>query len=161
MGPQEKVQHYIKVLESHTQDDLDEIVSRLACDYIESEDAELLIAFVPMAFAHEVLSPLGVALPSDFLAQDFDTGVSARGRLTDEPVFVAAKAMANEMLANDLTRQMALEIADLSAEMSVARKLSSNGGSMRDVVLTEPVLTRVPVEYVKRKARGLRWKFWA
>lgn len=74
---------------------------------------------------------------------------------------MAAKAMASEMLANDLTRQTALKIADLSAEMNVTRELGSNGGSIKDIVLTEPVLLRVPVEYVKRKARGLRWKFWA
>jgi hypothetical protein len=157
--PQEKVQRYINIIGSHPQCDIDEIVDLLACEAIGTEDGECLIAFVPMAFAHEILAPLGVGLPSAFLVKDWDTGASARGRLNEEPIFVAAKAMAGEMLATSQTKQRALDIAALSAEMSVARELGQDG-SMEGIVLTETVLARLPIEHIKRQAIGFRWRFW-
>lgn len=160
MTPTEKVQRYIDIAESSAQVDLDELVDLLVGDAIDMEDAECLIAFVPMAFAHAILAPLGVGLPSGFLVRDFDTGASACGQLNEEPIFMAAKAVAGEMLSASQTKQRALDIAACSAEMNVASELSQPGGSMKDIVLTEPLLTRLPVEHVKRKATGLRWKFW-
>ncbi len=160
MTPQKKVEHYIKIAEGHPQGDLDELVDLLAHDAIDAEDAECLIAFVPTAFAHEILAPLGVGLPSEFLLRDFDTGASARGCLNKEPIFVAAKTLAGEMLISSQTRSRAISIAEFSAEMSAARELSQDGGNMKDVVLTEPVLCRVPVEHLKQKNTGFRWKFW-
>jgi hypothetical protein len=125
--PQEKVQRYISIIGNHPPCDLDELVDLLACDAIDTEDGECLIAFVPMAFAHEILAPLGVGLPSAFLVKDWDTGASVRGRLNEEPIFVVAKALAGEMLTTSQTRQAALDIAAISAEMKVAHELSQDG----------------------------------
>lgn len=159
MTPREKVTRYIELAEIHQQVDLDELVNLLTCDAIDAEDAECLIAFVPMAFAREILTPLGVGLPTDYLVRNFDTGTSVRGRLDAEPIFVAAKVMAGEMLAAGHTNQRALDIAAFSAEMSVVRELSLDDSSMKDVVLTEPVLARLPVTHIKQKFAGFRWKF--
>jgi hypothetical protein len=160
LTPYEKVQRDIEFTARYQQAELDELVDRLVCNTVDEEDAECLIAFVPMAFAHEILAPLGVGLPSHFLIKDFDTGASARGRLNEEPIFMAARSMAGEMLIVPHTKQKAWDIAAFSAEMSVARELSQHDGSMKDIVLTEALLTRVPVGHLKRTRLGLRWRFW-
>jgi len=141
--------------------EVNDLVDALRCETIDEEEAECLIAFVPMAFAHAVLSPSGVGLPSEFIVRDFDTGESARGRLDEEPIFLAARTMADAMLnAGPSSSDHARGIAATSAEMNVANQLSQEGGGMEGIVLTEALLMRVPVEHVKRRTTRRRWKFW-
>ena len=161
MTPMEKVERYVRIAHSGLPGDLDELAERLKCDGINADDAECLIAFVPMAFAHEMLKPLGVKLPGEYDVKDFHTGASARGRLKDEPLFVAAKTLAHEMLNSNATRQSrAAEVAAVSAEMATVLELSPDNAGLRDVVLTEPLLTRLSVSHVKQTGSGSRWKFW-
>jgi hypothetical protein len=159
--PQGKVERYIGTIERHPQAELDDLVDALRCEAIDEEEAECLVAFVPMAFAHAVLAPSGVGLPSGFIVRDFDTGESARGRLDEEPIFLAARTMADGMLnAGPSSSSRARGIAATSAEMHAANQLGQEDGGMKGIVLTEAVLMRVPVEHVKRRTTRRRWKFW-
>ena len=161
MDAHEKVLCYIGIFTEHPSFDNDEFARTLSSRGIDMIDAELLIAFVPSAFAHAILAPLGVGLPDSFMVNDLETGDSARGQLAEEPIFVAARAIAQNMLSASDTKERAAQIAVSSAEMQVARDLSPSMSGMRHVVLIEPSLLRVPVGYVKSKARGRRWKFWS
>jgi hypothetical protein len=154
------VTRYLATTDRHPHIDLDELSELLQCETVNADDAECLIAFVPMAFAHAILSPLGVGLPTKFLVRDFDTGVTEHGWLREEPIFVAARTVADAMLSADAERQRVLEVAAGSAEMQVAKDLKAEDGSMRDIVLTEPLLGRLLIRYLAEKNAEPSWKFW-
>lgn len=161
MTPTEKVKRYIDTRERCPRVELDELVGLLIENHIDAEEAECLIAFVPIAFAHAVLSHSNVQLPPDFLVRDLDSGATVRGQLNDEPLFVTAKALAHEMLnATDAEAQCAIDIANTSAEMDVVRQLAGNNGDLTGIGLTETVLVRVPIEHVTRRHSRTHWKFW-
>ena len=108
--------------------DPDALVASLVAEGIDSETAECLIAFVPMAFAHVILGAAGVKLPARFLLRDARTGAPVHGLLRDEPIFVAAQARARAMLvAGADDHQSAQEIATTRAEWNAIAELVRDG----------------------------------
>jgi hypothetical protein len=110
-----------------------------------------MLALVPMAFAHVVLARGGARLPDEFLLCDAGRELTARRRLVDEPIFVAARTLARVMLADDdLRRRAARHVATLSAEWSTAVDLAgaeaAARGDFAQVVLSETVVIGLPVE---------------
>ena len=143
--------------------EIEELVKSLLSEGIDSETAECLVAFVPMAFAYVILGGLGVALPDGFSVQDPATGRSAHGKLRDEPIFLAACERARAMLSQgpDVQRS-AREIAAGSAEWNVIAQLTRDGSDPSDCGLTEAVLMRLPPDYLTKEkvSRQSWWKFW-
>ena len=129
---------------------------------VDPDTAECLIAFVPMAFAHVILGNLGVALPSDFILRDLDTGEEARGALRHEPVFVAAFARAQSMLESAPEgSRCASTVASGSAEWAAIAQLTANGSDPSNCGIVEPVLLRLSPSYLsKTKPAPSWWKFW-
>ncbi|MGN6529225.1 MAG: hypothetical protein ACTHL8_22760 [Burkholderiaceae bacterium] len=129
------------------------------------EDAGRMMALVPMAFAHVVLARAGARLPDDFLICDAGRELTARRRLVDEPIFVAARTLARVMLADDdMRRRAARHVATLSAEWSTAVDLAgaeaAARGDFSQVVLTETVVIGLPVDAAAGRAGGWR-ALWA
>lgn len=163
MTPTKKVKHYIDTTGRRSCTELDEPVGLLIGEHIDVEEAECLIAFVPIAFAHAVLtqSRSGVCVQPGFIARYFDSGKTVHGQLVNEPIFLAARALAVEMLqGSDFEAQRAGDIADSSAEMNVVRQLAGDSGDLTGIILTEPLLSRVPIEHVRRNSPRFRWRFW-
>ena len=110
-------------------EDLDDLVRDLSAQGIAEEDAECLIAFVPMAFARVLLAPLGVKFQNTFLVKDFDSGASVRGNFANEPIHAAALEVAKAMASGDADSRMRFEhMAATSAEYDVVRQLRPEGG---------------------------------
>ncbi|WP_157598129.1 MULTISPECIES: hypothetical protein [unclassified Rhizobacter] len=98
-------------------DDLDELVQKLSAHGVEEEDAECLIAFVPMAFAKILLSPLGVKFQDTFLIRDLDGGKASRGVLANEAIYTAALELASVMASGDANSRTRFEqMAAISAD---------------------------------------------
>ena len=160
MDIEKEVTRYVELTAEHEDGDLDSLVHRLMSDGITETEAEALIAFVPMGFAHELLSGVGVTLPETFLVRDFDTGASASGMLKNERVYEASRALARRMLDAPPTRERAIRVAEQSAECAAVRELCPDGQNINGCVLTEPVVMRLPIDYVRKPQSGRRWRFW-
>lgn len=157
----QKVQRFLDTIASNSFEDLDALVQALVSQNISAEDAECLIAFVPMAFAQVLLSPQGVKFQGAFLVRDFETKVSAKGLLSNEPLYVAADELAKEMAQGDDAGRRRLEaVASTSAEYSAAMQLAGDPRDLRGIVLTEAVLMRVPLTHLPpAPPKGLR-RLW-
>ena len=140
----------------------DNMVQLLAGEGIARDDAECLMAFVPMAFAHAHLGPMGARLPRDFRAWDPDTKDSEIGVLSEEPLFARALAAACAMLRSDGGPARVLLVAARSAEWDGAQKLARDGSTLQHLVFTPPALLRVPPAYFRRQrsTRLGRWLPW-
>ena len=164
LSPSEAVDVYIqRALAPAAPDTDDEMVESFLADGIDSETAECLIAFVPMAFAHVILGALGVRLPAGFSVNDPSTGQCIHGNLRDEPIFVAAEARAHSMLSGDPDAQKsAEEIAAVSAEWNAIAELIRDGNDPANCGLTEATLMRLsPHHLAKEKPlRRIWWRFW-
>ena len=156
-----KVHLYMEVTSRGHVDDLDDLVRDLSAHGIAEEDAECLIAFVPMAFARVLLAPQGVKFQTTFLVKDFETGASVRGDFANEPIHVAAIEVAKAMASGDADSRVRFEqMAATSAEYDVVRQLRPEGGSPDGIVLTEACLPRVPVAHVKAATPGRMRRLW-
>lgn len=121
--PDQKVSLFMDVTSRGHVDDLDDLVRELSAQGISEEDAECLIAFVPMAFARVLLSPLGVKFQDTFLVKDFDSGTSVRGTFANEPIHAAALQVGNTMASGDADSRLRFEqMAATSAEYDVVRQ---------------------------------------
>jgi hypothetical protein len=154
MAMETLVERFVNAFLANPAAEPDVLVNLLRREGISAEEAECLLAFVPMAFAHVLLGPMGVRLPSRFQAWDPDTNEKQSGVLKDEPIFAAAVSVATKGAADARVRA----VANSSAEWDVVRKLTSDGSSAEGCVLTEPLLSRVPLAYFRRarKPRS-RW----
>jgi hypothetical protein len=135
----ELVATYIQVASGIRTESLDELVALLAEKGIGVDVAERLIAFVPMACAHALLAPLGVQLQPTYWLVDPETDRRWRGALAEEPIFVAAFTLAREAAGSGWVRA----IASTSAEWQAMQQLKTPAG----VILTEPILMRVPLPH--------------
>jgi len=162
LTPNGSVDVFVRVALAHAQADTDGLVELLLSEGVDSETAECLVAFVPMAFAHVILGDAGVRLPDDFIVQDPNSGRSTNGKLRDEPIFRAAYDRARAMLSADPEDPRVREIASGSAEWSAIAHLTRDGRGPSACGLTETVLMRLPPDYLHRPAPPTQrwWKFW-
>jgi hypothetical protein len=160
--PRQKVQIFLDTIARNSHEDLDALVQALVPQDISAEDAECLIAFVPTAFAQVLLSPQGVKFQDAFLIRDFEMKASAKGLLKNQPLYIAAHELAQDMAqGDDASRRRLEQIASTSAEYSVAMQLAGDPRDLRGIVLTEAVLMRVPLTHLPpAPPKGLRrlWK---
>ncbi len=160
MDIQKEVSRFVDISNEDAAPDVDQLVIRLISNGLTETEAEALVAFVPMGFAHELLSSAGVTLPDSFLIRDFKTGETARGILKNEPVFAASRALARLMFNDPATRERAARVAGQSAECAVVRELCPDGKHIDGCVLTEAVLARLPGNYLGTPKGGSKWRFW-
>jgi hypothetical protein len=156
MAMETLVEKFVDVFLGNLTANPDVLVHLLEDEGISSEEAECLLAFVPMAFAHVLLGPMGVGLPSGFQAWDPDTNERQAGLLKEEPIFLAAVSVATRKTTDARVR----EVAASSAEWGIVRKLTSNGGTAEGCVLTEPLLARVPLAHFRRSRKPRSWWAW-
>lgn len=150
------VERFVNVLLASPDVELDDLIQRLEREDISNDVAECLLAFVPMAFAHVLLAPMGVKLPERFKAWDPDTNDSEFGLLKDEPIFSAALTVASRGLERGEEALRVRAVASSSAEWDVVRQLTRDGSDPSGTVLTEPLLARVPLSYFRRRRVGSR-----
>jgi len=118
----------------------DDLVDVLVRGGMGRLDAERTLAFVPMGFEHERLSHKGAGLPAAYEVRDPDSGRSRKGMLSEVPYYMTARAFARR---EGLEHPDVALVAGRSAEAAVVRQLGDDPAA---IVLTEPVLLRLPVE---------------
>jgi hypothetical protein len=113
---------------------------------LSRDQAERIVAFVPLAFGRQLLSSSGATFSDTFEIHDRDTGRRVRGTLGTEPLYRAAVGYAAEHLEHDALTV----IGERSAEVRAARKLLPEGASIAEsnAVFTEPLFLRIPIPVV-------------
>ena len=145
---QTTVERFVDLMLERPQADAHELAQALIAQGMGHEEAECLVAFVPMAFARAVLLPLGTTLPPTYEIRDLDTGESARGQLADEPSFNAGMALAQRWL-DEGREEDVHAIAASSSDYQVACELAGEAQDFESVVCVESVLLRLPVSHLK------------
>src|SRR5262245_52194016 len=147
------IERFVHVFLANPNTGLDDLINKLGSEGISNETAECLLAFVPMAFAHVLLGPMGVRLPARFEARDPDTNDHAAGVLKEEPIFSAALSAAGRTIAlGEEARVRA--VASHSAEWQVIQELTADGSKPSDCGLVEPILMRIPLSHFRRSRNG-------
>lgn len=146
------IPRFIQVLTDQSIQGSNDAVDALTAEGVAPETAETLLAFVPIAFVHVVLADTGATFSPAYVIRDLDTGQSARGLLRNDPTYTAAVALAQRMVAGEPHEiALAREVARYSSEWNALNQLLHNGGELADCVLTEPLLARLPIEYITRR----------
>ncbi len=127
------------LLRSHyeTEEDLS---NELVRQGLSVDVAERLIAFVPMAFERVLLTPQGVQFEPGYAIWDGETQPPVRFLLEDEPIFVAATALAKSLAVDD---PLLAAVGNYSAEANLAREILTKRGSLSGIHFSETLLTRV------------------
>jgi hypothetical protein len=123
----------------------DDLSCRLRSEGFSLADAERAIAFVPIAFGRRCLAADPPEYQPGFEIRDLDSGRSKSSALADEPLYRAAE---EEAVAWQIARSQDefLRVATRSAELGVVLQLTQDGSRPSDLVLTEPVFLRIPIE---------------
>jgi len=159
MDPESKVQLYVEVSSKNPNAGLDELAEIIRARGVNAEETECLLAFVPMAFAHVLLSP-PVRVAEGFELRNTETGRAARGVLKDEVFYSIAIAMARDLLsADEHSRRLVLAVASASAELDAVNRMVKGGSDIANIVLTEPVLFRIPTEHLAKRQKPW-WQLW-
>ena len=144
---------FLELINRLPQAGIEDIAEVLMAHGMTREDAECLIAFVPMAFAHAFLVPAGVRLPGTYLLQGQDSDERLQGQLAEEPALREDDALKFQRITGQLKRHRIL-----GAERR-------NGQHIRSIPLRQPlfgqamrghkrVLMRLPIEHLKRKRKS-------
>lgn len=144
---------FVDVITDPDPDDAGSTVDALVAKGIDAGAAECLFAFVPTAFVHAAMADTGVTFSPTYQIRDLETGETARGYLTGEPVYVAALAVARQMMsATPAERGRAQDVARCSGEWSALQQLVRDGGGIADCVVGDPLLMRLPLAHITRRA---------
>lgn len=152
MNTEEQVAVFLDLVLGGCFAELDDRVQALASSGISEEDAECLIAFVPIAFAQTLFMPLGVRFQKSYIIRDPLSNVSATGSFEHEPIFQAALRAADRLQQGEANeRSIVRAIAALSAEFSAIKQLAADPSDLANIVLVEPLMMRIPLTHLTRK----------
>jgi hypothetical protein len=141
----------IVVMEARAGQDDRSVVTDLIERGVAFEEAEWLVALVPIAFTHVLFEQGGPTFASTYQCMGEDGRVSPEYPLADEPIYLRAVGAARRAGRETMTA-----IASRSAELNVINQLLSPGSRLEDLALTPPVLVRV----FQPAAPKPWWKFW-
>ena len=110
---------------------------------LSRDQAERVVAFVPIAFGRQLLSSSEATFSDTYEIHDSDTGRRIRGTFGAEPLYRLAVRYAAEHSEDEAV----ILIGERSAEVDAARKLLPKGASLArsNAVFTEPLFMRIPV----------------
>lgn len=92
---------------------------------VSRENAWYLIQFVPTAFCRVAFQHSGLAFPLTYISLHPQTKAEARRSFPDQPLYMAARQVAEALVAEGLLHERVLPIAELSAEFNALRQLGS------------------------------------
>jgi len=109
-------------------------------------EADLLIAFVPLAFSRPVLEDLGVAHFAETVSAQTAKGTWIEVPLTSQPIYVAALEIAREHRRAGLIRNEAFKVIALRSEQLSAASNALNAGADLKGASIASAFVRLPAE---------------
>jgi hypothetical protein len=127
------------------------VIEALVASGIDSNDAEWLVALLPVAFTRVLFKSGGPSFADTYQCMREDGSVSGEHRLSDEPIFVHALA-----IADTADRETMLAVAGRSAELNAINKALHAGSKLENLVLSPPIFLRAS----RLQSAKPWWKFW-
>ena len=143
MDPQEAVRLYATLANNAPDEHDQDLAEGLIRRGLSRDQAERVVAFVPLAFGRQFLSSSHATFSDTYETQDPDTGRRTRGALGTEPLYAAAMQYA----AGHVQDNPVTVTGERSAEVRAARKLLPESASIAEsnAVFTEPPFLRIPI----------------
>jgi hypothetical protein len=150
---------------AHPEADLDVIIDRLVADGVEEALADRLTDFVPLAYGRVVLAAMGVRVADTYMRMQADGRRSPPRKLSEEPVYADALAMAHCEAETGLDEDTLQAIGRWSAELCTVNKAINQGLDLDDIEGSEmlpPVFgaTEYPRELLPPRKHKRWWQFW-
>lgn len=145
-----------ELIADHPEDEDELLVTVISQSGFDRALGERLVTFVPLAFGRVYLAEARPTFPLEYIIRDLRSDRSVRRAFSSEPVFEAALAIARSWTTE--SRDKVARVAHRSAEVRVVQQLTTPGGSPAAIVLTEPILTRIPFPDTEEKRPW--WKLW-
>ena len=136
---QETVRLAVALLTQHPPLDDAGVVELLVQSGVALPTAHDLTAFVPLGFTRALLGTSGVTFQPTYVRIHPHTQTPTRYRLADEPIFVAAYALGQQMMAPGSDRAHFFAVAGRSAEMRALNQALHAGSKIEDLVCSEPM----------------------
>ena len=99
-----------------------------------------LVVFIPMAYAHVLLTRTGAQLPQSFQRRLRNGGISDPQPFSADPVWNESLAFAQREVAAGLSQKDLLQMAGRSAEFEAANQLLNQGSKLQDIRFTSALL---------------------
>jgi hypothetical protein len=153
----ERVLKYVDVVAADPALSDDQIVVELVRQEVPALDAELIVRFVPMAFAWTVLRKMGVSsFPSSFVVFDRNER-PVEMPLAREHYFASALVVADGVVgggfSDRVTRTTFEAIFTRSAEMDAANQMLAAGKQLAGSKIMPPALLGLPAEQIRDARR--------
>jgi len=154
------IKRAVLVFRDHAELDDADVVSALVRDGVETELAERLVEFLPLAFYRAMVPSRPGQFADHYVRMAPDGSASPDRKLAKEPVYIAAMKEARAELASGTSREEYELIAGRSSEAAAVNDLLQQGGSVANAIFSPPVFLRWVDE---NKAAGGQWsarKWW-
>jgi hypothetical protein len=154
----------VRVIGAHSEAEDSDLVLALQRAGLSRNDAELALAFVPLAFGRVVLRRMGVHQFADHFLISGRSGSPITRLLSEESWYTAAERVArahwegrdNSVASSSvlLSREAAQAVVRRSAEVAVAQELLESGAEPAYLAFVEPELMRVSVDMLTGHRRS-------
>jgi hypothetical protein len=147
---EQRIYQFVQVIAQSPEADDDTVVESLVKIGLPRIDAELLLAFIPSAFAWIVMQKMGLeSFPSTFYLCD-EKDVETEYLLSSQHYFSSALLIAEDIFSNGYTPQISKalyqSIALRSAEMNATNSLLKAGKSLKGAKLQPLRLYRIDAQ---------------
>ena len=99
-----------------------------------------VVAFMPIAFARELLNGMGIDFSADYATYSPEGGTRVAGKLAEHPVYAAAAALAAGMVERQEGGDAVVAVGIWSSEFSAVNQALNAGSQPSDLVTGPPVV---------------------
>ena len=160
MSAEDIVRRAIPIFVQNAEFNLEPIRIGLIIARLKRQEVERVIEFVPLAFGRSLLDGMGIAFEDDYVRVDKDGNERMRGKLADEPIYVAALKLA-PVVMQSMGQDAFMAVAMRSAELQATNEALNHGANPADLQASTPLLEWT--EWAEPDPPPARpwWRFWA
>jgi len=143
----------------HSDQDDDVLVQTIGHAGFTETEAQLIVAFVPIAFGRPLLEKLGVSQFSSAVSAPTRNGLRVKVLLEDQPVYEGALWLAREHWRSGVLGKQAYEaIATRSAELRAANQALKEGTSVKGSAVASALVGPYAESLVHRSWWSRAWR---
>ena len=151
---------YVRAVLSTPEADDSDVGAALLQSGVSERRAFELILWVPFAFGRTLLRGPGLVLPDHFSIINSEGTRVGRGAFRDQPVYVAALNLPDELRRTGYSAEDFMAIAGRSAEVKAVNSALYAGSQLADLELEEPAVFLPWFEPNAVDSRRPWWRVW-
>lgn len=139
MSHREILQRSVPAFVRNAEFTIDVVRIGLITSRIPPRDIEDILAFMPLAFARDLMNTMGISFPDEYVRIDAEGRERLRAKLSDEPWFRESQKLAPEVM-RELGSDAFMAVASRSAELDAVNQALHAGSQPADLVFAPPVM---------------------